>query len=118
PELERNERSAVANLTAMGLDQMGTRVASVMPDPRFTPRRTGKTELDRCRDRRRAVLGWWEFNRLHLQMRRRARWLLGYSTAPVALRPDFERGVPRWELRDPLATFPSPSTHPDDPCVG
>lgn len=117
PELERTERSAVANLTALGLDQMGTRVASVMPDPRYTPSRTGKTEEKAVRDRRRANLGWWEFNRMQLKQRRRGRWLLGYSTAPVIVRPDFKTGVPRWQLVDPLGWYPAPTVDPDDPCV-
>lgn len=117
PELESSERSAVPNLTAMGLDQMGTRIASVMPDPRFTPRRAGDAELVRCKDRRLATLGWWEFNRLNLKMYRRGRWFLGYGSAPVLIRPDFETNAPRWELKDPLGCYPAPMADPDSAYV-
>lgn len=117
PELERSERAAIANLTAMGLDQIGTRIASTMPDVQYPIRRPGiRTEETRSRDRRQATLGWWDGNRMNLKLRRRARWLVGYGIAPVVIRPDFERGYPRWELKDPLGSYPAPSVDPDDPC--
>lgn len=118
PEIERVERPAVANLTAMGLDQMGTRVASVMPDVRFPVRETGVKKYEKAsRLKRQANLGWWDANRMGLKMYRRGRWLLAYSTAPVMVRPDFKMGIPRWDLRDPLGCFPGPQADQDDPCV-
>ena len=35
PELDRNEKPAVANLLSQGIDQYALRVASVMPDVQF-----------------------------------------------------------------------------------
>lgn len=121
PELERNERSAVANLTAMGLDQIGARIGSVTPDVMYPVARNGKTELDRTRDRRRATLGWWDKANMGIKLRRRARHLVGYGISPVLIRPGFSyfggAGAPCWEVKDPLATYPAPSADPDDPCV-
>lgn len=117
PELERNERPAVANLTAMGLDQIGARIASTVPDPRYPTRGPGQREQRRSRDKRQATLGWWEGNTMDLKLGRRARHLVGYGISPVLIRPDFRRGYPRWEIKDPLATYPAPSADPDDPCV-
>lgn len=117
PELDRSERPAVANLTSMGLDQIGARIASTIPDPIFPTRRPGRKEQDRSRDKRRATLGWWEANLMDLKLGRRARHLVGYGITPVMIRPDFRRGFPLWELKDPLGSYPAPSADPDDPCI-
>lgn len=117
PELERSERPAIANLTSMGLDQIGARIASTVPDPRFPVRRAGRAEQDRSRDKRRATLGWWEKSRMALKLGRRARHLVGYGISPVLVRPSFTYDRPCWEVRDPLSTYPAPSADPDDPEV-
>lgn len=117
PELERNERPMVANLIAQGLDQSAMRVASTVPDCRFPSMRPGvKVQDDLARDRRLAVMAWWKQNKLHLLQRKRARWLLGYATAPVVIRPDKKRGIPRWHERDPMTSYWPPGcdmTPPD-----
>ena len=41
-------------------------------------------------------------------VRRRARHLVGYGSTPVLIRPGKD-GIPRWEVRDPLTTYPAPS---------
>jgi hypothetical protein len=48
-----------------------------------------------------------------IKMRRRARWFIGYSSSPVILRPDTKWGAARWDIRDPLNTFPSTGEDPD-----
>ena len=117
PELDESERPAVANLLQQGLDQTSMRIASVMPDVQYVPTKPGfKEHEERSRVRRNATLGWWHENRLKLQMRKRARLLTGYGMAPVMLAPDERRKIPRWQIRDPLTTFPSPGMEPDDPC--
>lgn len=117
PELDRNEKPMVANLIAQGLDQTAMRVASTLPDARFPALRPGiKASEALARERRLAVLAWWKKNKLHLLQRKRARWLLGYATAPVVIRPDEKRGIPRWHERDPLAAYWPPGcdmTPPD-----
>jgi hypothetical protein len=113
--LTDEQRPAVANLIQQGLDQISMRVASVMPQLFFPPlHEDQKTSVQRAENRRNAVLGWYEDQRMRLKLRRRARWLMGYASAPVVIRPDSVSGGPAWELRDPLKTFPAPSMDPDE----
>lgn len=117
PELDRNERPMVANLIEQGLTQNAMRVASTMPDCRFPAMKPGiKVSEQRARDRRLAVLSWWEQNDLNLEQRFRARTLLGYGMAPVIIIPDKKRQIPRWKRMDPLTTFWAPDSGmtPDD----
>lgn len=118
PEREKNEQSSVANLMALGVDQISDRIASTVPNTTYPVRRAGVgTEEKRARDKRQATLGWWEINNMELKVYRRARHLSGYGESPVLIRPDFEWGCPRWEIKDPLGTYPAPSADLDDPCV-
>jgi hypothetical protein len=48
-------------------------------------------------------------------MRRRARHLIAYASAPIFLKPNFEKRIPEWHLRNPLDTFPAPLNDPDNP---
>lgn len=115
PELDKDERPFVANMLQMGLDNYGMRIASVMPTvecPPINPR--SDSSIKRGDTRRRAVLGWWELNKQGIKLRRRARHLVGYSASPVLIRPDFKRGIPMWEPRNPLSAFPAATLDPDD----
>lgn len=117
PELARQERPAVANLIVTGIDQTAQRIASVMPAVDFPPLRPGiKRSEDLARTRTLACRSWWDQNRMQAKMRRRARWFVGYSMAPVVIRPDYTKGIPRWEIRDPLSSYPAPTQDPDDIC--
>ena len=115
PEMDADERPAVANLMAQGVDQTSMRVASVLPNMHFPPLIPGKDKdqgsEDWARRRHMAVTGWWQESRLNLELRRLARWIVGYSTGPMMIRPDFKTRVPRYELRDPLGTYPSDQDH-------
>jgi hypothetical protein len=114
PELDRREKSAVANLITTGLDQTAMRISSTMPNVYFPPVKEGESASEkRARTRKRATLGWWEANKMPIKMRRRARWLIGYASSPVILRPDSKWGAARWDIRDPLNTFPSQGEDPD-----
>lgn len=115
PELSQSEKSAVPNLVATGIDSMAQRISSTHPNIFCAPLRQGiKASEEKARDRRKALYGCWEANRIDIKMRRRARWLLGYSTAPVMLRPDAKMEGPKWCVRDPLATYPGETDDPDD----
>lgn len=115
PELDASEQSAVANLFQSGLDQMGMRIASTLPNLFYPPVRTGiDVHEKRSQTRVRANLGWWEANNLGLKMRRRARHLIGYSSTPVLIRGDRTKQMPRWEVRDPLTCYPASMLDPDD----
>ncbi|SVC13608.1 uncharacterized protein METZ01_LOCUS266462, partial [marine metagenome] len=115
PELDSDEKSAVANLLAQGLDQTAMRIASTSPDI-FCPPVDTKTK--RARDnatiRRKALFGWWEHSRMDLQLAKRARHLIGYATNVVQLRFDKKVGAPIWQVRDPLTTYPAPMPNVDD----
>lgn len=122
PELDASERPAVANLLNQGLDQSAMRIASTQPNPLFPPVRPNiKTQEEDARKRRQCTLAWWQMNKMKIKDRRRARQLIGYGSAPVMLRPDFDRSIPTWHIRDPLTTFPAKSCDPDcmtpDDCI-
>lgn len=115
-ELDRNTKSSVANLLVQGLDQMSMRVASTMPSPYFPALREGQDRsMKLARDRKRAMLAIWDQNRMSMKMRQRARHLLAYSNSPVYLKPNFDKRVPEWQLRNPLDTFAAPRIDIDNP---
>lgn len=115
-ELDKNTKSSVANLLVQGLDQMSMRVASTMPSPYFPALREGNDRsMKLSRDRNRAMLAIWDQNRMNQKMRRRARHMLAYSSSPVFIKPNFDKRIPEWHLRNPLDTFAAPSTDPDNP---
>ena len=121
-ELDRNARTNVANLLVQGLDQTSMRVASTMPMPYFPPLKEGnERSKDYSRTRRKAMLSIWDTNKMDIKMRRRARHLLAYSSAPVIIKPDFKTLVPKWSVRNPLDTYPAVSDDPDnlipDDCI-
>lgn len=109
PELGRDEKPMVANLIAQGLDQTANRITSVMPNITCPPMRAGfNVHESNSEDRRNALYGFWSMNRLNLIQRKRARWLIGYGSAPAMIVPDFVRGIPEWKARDPLQALPPP----------
>ena len=115
-ELDRNTKSSVANLLVQGLDQMAMRVSSTMPVPYFPALREGQDRsMQMARDRKRAMLSIWDQNRMNMKMRRRARHLLAYSNSPIYIKPNFDKRIPEWQLRNPLDTFPAPSVDLDNP---
>ena len=127
PELDANEKPAVANLLAQGIDQFSLRVASVMPDiryPSLRPEIAGSVE--KARRRRHATLGWFDMNQMQMKMRRRSRYQVAYASAPVSihpvsLNPNDKREIPHWRVRNPLMTFPSDTIDPEnmepDDCI-
>lgn len=117
PEMNRAEEPAVANLIVTGIDQTAQRVASIMPAVDFPPLRPGiQISMEKARTRTLACESWWEFNKMQAKMSRRARWYVGYSSAPAVIRPDYRRQLPCWEIRDPLSAYPAPTQDPDDIC--
>jgi hypothetical protein len=63
--------------------------------------------------RKKALLGFWDDNRMQMKLRRRARHLLAYSSSPVFLKPDFGTLTPKWVVRNPLDTFAAPTDEDD-----
>ena len=111
PEMSEDEKPAVANLMAQGLDQTAMRIASVLPNLHYPPMVPGKDKSRGSEDwayrRKMANLGWWQESQLNLKLRRVARWLVGYSTSPMMVRPNFKSKIPEYVLRDPLSTYPA-----------
>lgn len=114
-ELDRSAKSNVANLLVQGLDQMSMRVASTMPAPYFPPVKDGsERSKGYARMRKKAVLSFWDHNKMQMKMRRRARHLLAYSQSAVFIKPDFRTLMPKWVVRNPLDTYPAPVEDQDD----
>ena len=114
-ELDRNAKTNVANLLTIGLDQMSMRVSSTMPNPYFPPIKEGSENAKKyARMRKKALLGFWDENKMAMKLRRRSRHLLAYSSSPVFLKPDFGTLTPKWEIRNPLDTFAAPMQGDDD----
>ena len=117
PRMDEAEKVYTANLLQKGLDAYGQRIGSTPPNLYAPPTNArNQTSRDKADIRRRATLGWWEANRMTIKIRRRARWLVGYGVAPVVIRPWWERGIARWDPRDPLGCYPAPTLDPDDMC--
>jgi hypothetical protein len=120
PELDANEKPAVANLLAQGIDQFALRVSSVLPDIQYPALRAGISgSRENARKRRMATLGWFDMNDMGMKMRRRARYQVAYASAPVSISPvslnrNDKREIPHWRVRNPLATFPSDTIDPDN----
>lgn len=123
PELEENERPAVANFFAQGVDQHAMRIASPGPPVLDSPiTRKGEAAYERSKDRKMAAQGWLERNSYHLLMRRRARHLIAYAESPLIVYPDLKRKSVTFDLRSPLDTYAStPATGvdycPDDAII-
>ena len=115
PELDSDEKSAVANLLGQGLDQTAMRIASTSPDIYCPPIDTKtKRARDNATIRRKALFGWWEHSRMDLQLAKRARHLIGYASNITQIRFDKKVGAPVWQIRDPLTTYPAAMTSVDD----
>ena len=113
-ELDRNAKTNVANLLVQGLDQMSMRVSSTMPSPYFPPVKEGSENAKKyARMRKKAMLGFWDENKMQMKLRRRARHLLAYSSSPVFIKPDFATLTPKWVVRNPLDTFAAPMEDDD-----
>ena len=115
PELDSDEQSAVANLLAQGLDQTAMRIASTSPDIYCPPTDAStKRARDNASKRRKALFGWWDNSRMDLQLGKRARHLIGYSTTVTQIRFNATTGCPEWHLRDPLTAYPAKMLGVDD----
>jgi len=114
-ELDRSAKANVANLLVQGLDQMSMRISSTMPTPYFPAVKDGsERSKSYSRMRRKAMLSFWDHNKMQMKMRRRARHMLAYSQSAVFVKPDFRTLMPKWVIRNPLDTFPAPVEDQDE----
>lgn len=114
PELDDDERPAVANIARQGIDQTAQRIASVFPETDTFPVSSSKAELERARTRKRAFYGFHEQAKTQRKLRFWARYLIGYAQAPVRIRPDFAGERPWLDVRSPLGTYANPSGDPTE----
>jgi hypothetical protein len=111
PELDTNEVSGIANLALIGIDQSAMRIASQMPDINSPPLRPGiELSEEKARQRRLAMLAWWDMNSMQNILRQRARFYLGYGHTPVVIRPVSpkivdKREIPFWRVYNPLDAY-------------
>lgn len=114
PDVTEQQKPAVANLIAQGVDQHAMRIASIIPDIQCPAVKTGDSPSEKRADqRRRASYGYWEQNAYDLLQKQRARHLVAYAQSPVKIIPstrvDGQGGIkgPKWILRTPLECYPA-----------
>ncbi|MGA8330435.1 MAG: hypothetical protein WB777_14200 [Mycobacterium sp.] len=117
PDLNKASKPGIANLVKQALDEMSMRLAGTDPNMDWPALRPHiKASQDLATQRKLAVMGWWQMNSLSKKMYRRARHLQGYGESPVAWRWDARRGIPTFDVRNPLTTLPAPTPDADDLC--
>ena len=114
PELSDEERPAIANIARQGIDQTAQRIASVFPETSTFPLSASVKERDAARDRRRAFYGFHEQAKTQRKLRFWARYLIGYASAPVRVRPDFRGERPWLDVRSPLSVYANPTGDPTE----
>jgi hypothetical protein len=111
PELGFQNKPAVANLIAQGLDSLALQCSLPEPTLVFPPldpkRKRGPRSSEYSRIRRLACASWWERNDISVMRGRLFRYLIGYGTAPLVVVPDFKERIPRMTMRNPLHCFPN-----------
>ena len=99
---------AVANLVLTGIDQTAGRIASVLPEIYCPALRPGiQSSEAKAQARHDVWKSWWQANRLPTMLRRRARYLIAYGTAPVVMGVDIGKRQPTWRVRNPLSVYPA-----------
>lgn len=106
PELDKSDKAQVANLICQGIDQLSGRISSTMPVTDFPSVKPGDRGADRrSKTRKNAHQGWHEANKYNLKIKHRSRYLTGYASSPISIRPG--KKFPIFEVLNPLFTFPS-----------
>lgn len=111
PEMSREEKPAVANLLAEGVDGTAHRCADVLPSmffPAIDRRKdNGVGSIEYANIRHLSVSSWWQQNSMDLMLYKFYRHLSGMGSAPMMIWPSFKHNIPIIELRHPLYTFPN-----------
>ena len=102
-------------LIAEAVDSMAMRAASVRPTnifPAIDPRKdTGRRSREYSDIRRKIVAATYDNSKWNLGRRRYYRQLAAYHTCSLVVLPDFNNGLPRIEIRDPLGTYVEPTAN-------
>jgi len=104
-------------LISENIDAIAQRAASVMPFIGCPAVDQSKERGIRSREyadiRRRALSATWYSSKYKIKMRRAYRHLAGYATSCLVVTPDFNKGLPRIDVRDPLGVYPEPKAYED-----
>ena len=104
-------------LISENIDAVAQRAASVTPFigcPAVDPtKESGRRSRQYADIRKRALAATWYQNRLKVKMRRAYRHLAGYATTALVVYPDYNLGMPKIEVRDPLGVYPDPKAAED-----
>ena len=92
------------------VDGLSQRAASVMPSvysPAIDPyKETGVRSMAMAKDRSRILAATYAHSHWKLGRRRALRHLNAYETQSLWIEPDFEAGMPKIRVRNPLETYP------------
>ena len=116
-----DEEPVLPPLTPMliteNIDAIAQRAASVMPFigcPAIHPgKERGKGSREWAGIRKKALAATWYDSKFKVKSRRAYRHLAGYATTVLIVTPDFDKGRPRIDVRDPLNAFPEPRAYED-----
>lgn len=104
-------------LITENIDAVAQRAASVMPFigcPAINPaKERGKESREWANIRKKALAATWYDSKFKVKSRRAYRHLAGYATSLLIVSPDFEKGRPRIDVRDPLGSYPEPRAYED-----
>ena len=104
-------------LISENIDAIAQRAASVVPFIGCPAIDGSKERGVRSREyadiRRKALAATWYQSKYKVKIRRAYRHLAGYATACLIVSPDFDRGIPRIDVRDPLGVYPEPKAYED-----
>lgn len=102
-------------LIAEAVDNMAMRAASVRPSiitPAIDPNKDqGRRSREYAEKRRKIIAATYHNSKWNLGRRRYYRQLAAYHTCSLVVLPDFNTGIPRIEIRDPLGTYVEPQAN-------
>jgi len=102
-------------LIADAVDNMAMRAASVKPVnifPAIDPNKDrGRRSREYAEKRRKIVAATYHNSKWNLARRRYYRQLSAYHTCSLVVLPDFQTGLPKIEVRDPLGTYVEPQAN-------
>ena len=92
------------------IDSLGMRAASINPVTFCPPTGMSKTANARALKRRKIINATYHDQHWKVKRRRYYRHLCAYDTAALFVEPDFQTGRVRLNVRDPLYTYPEPTS--------
>ena len=102
-------------LIADAVDNMAMRAASVRPVnifPAIDPNKDrGRRSREYADKRRKIIAATYHQSKWNLARRRYYRQLAAYHTCSLVVLPDFQTGLPKIEVRDPLGTYVEPQAN-------